>query len=107
MKSIIVTGASKGLGAAITKSLLEKGHRVIGVARSKEGLGQFKQFNGFTSICGDVCDGRTLEQVNISVKAHGVDGLILNAGSTWPISRIADLNIEQFKQYYHHFRIAL
>ncbi|MDQ5951198.1 MAG: 3-oxoacyl-[acyl-carrier protein] reductase [Patescibacteria group bacterium] len=35
MDLIVVTGASKGLGLAICKRLLEQGYKVIGIARSK------------------------------------------------------------------------
>ena len=35
---IIVTGASRGLGQAITERLIEKGEDVIGLARSVAGL---------------------------------------------------------------------
>jgi NAD(P)-dependent dehydrogenase (short-subunit alcohol dehydrogenase family) len=31
----IVTGASRGLGAALVRALLQPGNRVIGVARSR------------------------------------------------------------------------
>lgn len=35
-KVFIVTGASKGIGAAITKRLLEQSHKVVLAARSRE-----------------------------------------------------------------------
>ena len=35
---IIVTGASRGLGKAITKRLIERGEKVVGLARSNVGL---------------------------------------------------------------------
>ena len=35
---IIVTGASRGLGQAITERLIERGEEVIGLARNTSGL---------------------------------------------------------------------
>jgi 3-oxoacyl-[acyl-carrier protein] reductase len=35
MKSVVVTGASKGLGLAIVEKLLNSGYKVIGISRSK------------------------------------------------------------------------
>ena len=35
---IIVSGASRGLGKAITERLIEKGEKVVGLARSVNGL---------------------------------------------------------------------
>ena len=98
MKSILVTGASKGLGAAITRKLLDRGHRVIGVGRSSEGLGQFSEFNQFTAVCGNVCQDSTLEAALKETSEHGLDGMILNAGDTSPISRIEHLDIAEYRR---------
>jgi len=38
MKTILVTGVSKGLGAIIAKNLLELGYKVIGLARTKTNI---------------------------------------------------------------------
>ena len=35
---ILITGASRGLGKAITERLVEKGEKVVGLARSTESL---------------------------------------------------------------------
>ena len=35
---IIVTGASRGLGKAITERLIERGEHVVGLVRSTDGL---------------------------------------------------------------------
>ena len=37
-KLIIVTGASRGLGQAITERLVERGEEVIGLARNTSGM---------------------------------------------------------------------
>lgn len=42
-KSIILTGASKGLGLAIAKRLLRDSHKLVLVARSAEPLEKLKQ----------------------------------------------------------------
>lgn len=41
-KVFIVTGASKGVGAAITRHLLSQSHKVVLAARSAELLEEFK-----------------------------------------------------------------
>ncbi|KAG7134396.1 Fatty acyl-CoA reductase like protein [Verticillium longisporum] len=41
-KVFIVTGASRGLGLAIAKYLLEASHQVVLAARSKDKLEEFK-----------------------------------------------------------------
>jgi short-subunit dehydrogenase len=42
-KVFIVTGASKGLGAAVTQHLLDLSHKVVITARTAEPLEAFKQ----------------------------------------------------------------
>lgn len=80
---IIVTGASKGIGRLITELLLEKGAKVLGVARSIEKLRELEEkyegFHGFTCDlskldCCDIVVSRALEVFN------GIDILINNAG---------------------------
>lgn len=56
---IIVTGANRGLGKAITERLTEKGEKVIGLARSTESL----------DIEGFQCDVSDYESVKKAVRA--------------------------------------
>lgn len=42
-KVFIVTGASKGVGAAVAKYLLSQSHKVVLTARSQDLLDQIKQ----------------------------------------------------------------
>lgn len=97
-KSILVTGASKGLGAAITGKLLARGHQVIGIARHSDGLTQFSGHQHFIPVCGDVCEAFTLESAMKSVHTNGLDGMILNAGDTAPISRVEHLDIKEYRR---------
>jgi len=72
---IIVTGASRGLGQAICHRLIEKGERIIGLARSVEEL----EFEGI--IC-DVSDYQSVKKAARSVRKMGekVDAIINTAG---------------------------
>ena len=45
-KSIVITGASRGIGLAIAKHLLKGGHKVFLVARSEAPLKQLKSESG-------------------------------------------------------------
>lgn len=86
MKTVIVTGASRGIGAAIVRSLIVRGCRVIGIARSStllESLKSEKIGNGeFDFVAGDVCESEVLERAFKLATANGssLDGLVLNAG---------------------------
>lgn len=72
---IIVTGASKGLGAAISQRLLSQGHRVVGLARETSQI-------EFESIDCDVSDYTSVKQAAKHVKklSENVDAVINAAG---------------------------
>ncbi len=93
MKTIIVTGASKGIGAAITRQLLDLGHKVIGVSRSSLSISNPQ----LVHIKGDVGDQSTLLALQNSLDGP-IHGLILNAGYTGPITTLSNVNIEEFRR---------
>ena len=85
MRNVIVTGASRGLGLAISKRLVASGFRVIGIARRESD--DFKKaaaaapdvlvFSPYD--LGDI-DGMP-ELLKVIRKAHGpIYGLVNNAG---------------------------
>ncbi len=57
-KTFIITGASKGIGAAITKQLLAQSHNVVLAARSAELLEAVKKSNPkqVEYVAGDLTD---------------------------------------------------
>ncbi len=80
---VIVTGASKGIGRLITELLLEKGAKVLGVARSAEKLRELEE--RYERFYGFVCDLSKLDCCSIIVNRAleifgGIDVLINNAG---------------------------
>lgn len=83
MKTVIVTGASRGIGAAIVRSLRAHGCRVIGISRSQgplEALSREKIGPGsFEFVAGDVCEESVLEEA-VNLAGSSLHGLVLNAG---------------------------
>ena len=71
----VITGVSRGIGAAIAADLTAKGHLVIGVSRSKPDAfeGEF--------VAADLADLSAARDVFSSIaKQHNVTGLVNNAG---------------------------
>lgn len=62
-KTFIVTGASKGIGAAITQRLLSQSHNVVLAARSQELLEAVKQSHPgqVEYVAGDMTDPSVIE----------------------------------------------
>ena len=74
MSSVLVTGASKGIGRAITLELARRGHRVIATARRPEALADLPVAERLSL---DVTDQDSVDQ---AIQAAGeIDVLVSNA----------------------------
>ena len=98
-KTVIVTGASGGLGAALTKRLLEHYRcRVIGVARHEEGL---KALAASLGDAGDRFDYRVMDVTDreawkaLAADIPEADVLIQNAGMLPRFSRFGGYTPEE------------
>lgn len=89
-KTVIITGASSGIGLGLVKAFLARGYNVVGNARSPSGLdsaaAQLGHPVGFMGVAGDIADPATSTAlVAQAVEAFGaVDGLVNNAGFFLP-----------------------
>jgi short-subunit dehydrogenase len=106
MQKYIVTGASKGIGYATTISLLERGDKVIAVARSEKILSKLtkKHRESVIPVAVDISTAAGLKKIiSVSKDQNGIDGLINNAAIL--INKpFKELTIEEWK---HHFEINL
>ena len=88
-KIALITGANRGIGFEILKSLAVAGYTVIGTSRSKEGADVIDKelaasnAKGFGSIL-DVKDKNSIKELNTEIKEkHGaISVLVNNAGIT-------------------------
>ena len=81
-KVVVVTGASRGIGAATARALAGRGATVVGTGRDAAALAAVMCEVGGTSVLGDVRDaGHAEDVVRTAVDAHGrVDAVVVNAG---------------------------
>jgi NAD(P)-dependent dehydrogenase (short-subunit alcohol dehydrogenase family) len=77
-KTVLITGASSGLGAAMAERMIERGWRVFGTSRKPQPV----QPSGVEWISMDVCDDASVEAALESVfkQTDQLDGLVCNAG---------------------------
>lgn len=83
-KTLFITGVSSGLGNALARESLARGHRVIGTVRNAEALAAFESLSPGRA-CGVVLDVTRFEVIEDIVaevqRTHGpVDVLVNNAG---------------------------
>ena len=91
----LVTGASKGLGKSICKTLAQEGYTVIGLARSSTELSNLDTYlNSFNNNSQTIaCDLSDLEQVklvgtDIIQQYPRIHGVIHNAGIIGPVGHM-------------------
>ncbi|KAL1875700.1 hypothetical protein VTK73DRAFT_9955 [Phialemonium thermophilum] len=103
-KVIIVTGASRGIGLAVTNYLLNASHKVVLVSRSQKDLEAIKaRFPSQVEfLAADLTNFDTAPKVTeLALKAFGqLDGLVVNHGVLTPMQRVAESTIEAWKNIY-------
>ncbi|KAK7209460.1 hypothetical protein V2G26_016638 [Clonostachys chloroleuca] len=102
-KVIIITGASKGIGAALVLRLLSQSHKLVLTARSRDVLEEvkFARPDQVEFVAGDMTEpGIAQKVVDTAVKAFGkVDGVIVNHGIL-DLGKLSDMSLETFKKSY-------
>src|SRR5262245_56317333 len=101
-KIAVVTGGGSGVGAAITRRLVEPGARVLTVGRGAEQLqaicAEIKADTPVRAIAADVASredvGRLVEQVGAEVGP--IDVLVNNAGVNITARRLEELSPEDW-----------
>ena len=98
-KSAIVTGASRGIGEAIARALVNVGVNVVGVGRTfpNNWEGMFSEPKKVSRLVGDVSDQNTAENAlnECLDKFGGIDILVNNAGVVIATD-ILNLNLEDW-----------
>jgi NAD(P)-dependent dehydrogenase (short-subunit alcohol dehydrogenase family) len=81
-KTVIVTGASQGIGAGVVNAFLARGYNVVGTARSATKSKQLSASEHLALIDGDIGQFETARKVaELAVKKFGsIDAVVANAG---------------------------
>jgi len=81
-KTLVVTGASQGIGAAVANLFLDRGYNVVGNSRNISSQNELQRSDKLALVDGDIGLASTAEKiVTTAVKRFGsVDALLNNAG---------------------------
>ncbi|RKP52283.1 SDR family oxidoreductase [Trinickia fusca] len=112
-RTFLVTGASRGIGHAISAALSNSGHQVVGIARHVEGVA----FPGTLLAC-DLSDlDQTAEVTRRISEQYDIAGIVNNAGIALPeplgkidlssLQSVFDLNVRAAIQITQHFVDAM
>ena len=103
MKSVVITGASTGIGFATAKLLMDKGYRVFGSVRKQADaerlVGEFGSH--FTPLLFDVTDEPVVlaaaREVRTALNGETLAGLVNNAGIAVP-GPVLELSADEFRR---------
>ena len=97
-KTVVVTGASQGIGAAVANLFLERGYNVVGNSRNISRKNELQRSDKLALVDGDIGLASTAEAiVATAVKRFGsVDALVNNAGIFFA-KPFTDYTSEDFK----------
>ena len=106
-QNVIITGASTGIGKAIAKLFLDKGHQLIMNSANENNLRQTYEEFGSPSkaviVAGDVSDPKTGEKLlKAAIDNFGsVDVLVNNAGifAPKPFLEVEEKDIDKYLEH--------
>ena len=62
-KTILISGASQGIGAGLVNAFLDRGYAVVGTARNATRSSELKASNLLALVDGDIADPATAKNV--------------------------------------------
>ena len=97
-KTVIVTGASQGIGAGVVQAFLARGYNVLGTSRSATKSKELSASDHLALIDGDIGQFETARQVaELAVKKFGsIDAVVANAG-IYSVKPFTDYTAEDFR----------
>jgi 3-oxoacyl-[acyl-carrier protein] reductase len=100
-KLFVVTGATSGMGLAITQGLINEGSQVIVNARTEEHLLELKKQHGdqIQILHGDITTDATIANLFRLIGSRRLDGIVINAGGP-PTKSFLESEISDWDQAY-------
>ena len=98
-KTIIVTGASQGIGAGIVNTFVERGYNVVATSRQVTSSDAFRASDQIALVDGDIGDPETAKLVaETAISRFGsIDALVNNAGIFFT-KPFVDYTMDDFKR---------
>ena len=105
-KTILITGCSSGIGAALAREFARRGHRVYATARRAEALAALEA-EGIRGLALDVNDDSSIARAldTVSREAGRLDLLVNNAGFS-QVGAVVDLTREDLRRQFETNVIA-
>lgn len=101
-KVVLVTGAGRGIGAAIVTRLLEEGCRVVAADLRADLLARYEGHASIHAVTMDVSQEADCQRAVAQAAAHfgGLDGVAHAAGIVSAVAPITEMDIEAFDRHF-------
>jgi NAD(P)-dependent dehydrogenase (short-subunit alcohol dehydrogenase family) len=97
-RTVIVTGASQGIGAAVVKAFLERGYNVVGTSRNAAKSAELKASDKLVLVDGDIGQAATAQKVvDAAVQKFGTIDAVVNNAGIFSAKPFTDYSAEDFR----------
>ena len=103
-KTVLITGATSGIGNALFERYVDAGYRVLACGRNKEQLNALAE-RASETLCFDINSTEEIAKASAAISA--IDILVLNAGTCLYVDDVVNFDAELFEQVINTNLIAL
>src|ERR1700726_1731028 len=97
-KTVIVTGASQGIGAAVVRAFLERGYNVVGTSRNATKSAELKASEKLVLVDGDIGQAATAQKgVDAAVQKFGSIDVVVNNAGIFSVKPFTEYSADDFR----------
>ena len=97
-KTVIVTGASQGIGAAVVRAFLEREYSVVGTSRNATKSAELKASDKLVLVDGDIGQAATAQKVvDAAVQKFGSIDVVVNNAGIFSAKPFTDYSASEFR----------
>src|SRR5580692_10502804 len=97
-KTVIVTGASQGIGAAVVRAFLERGYNVVGTSRNATKSAELKVSDKLVLVDGDIGQASTARTaVDAAIRKFGSIDVVVNNAGIFSAKPFTDYSVDDFR----------
>src|SRR5215468_1544526 len=98
-KTVIVTGASQGIGEAVVQTFLDRGYNVVATSRGVSTAG-FAPSSSLALVDGDIGQAATAEKVaQTAIGKFGSINHVVNNAGIFSVKPFTDYTIDEFRRF--------